>query len=57
MDSPLSVTEWVCHALRLRDDLGATATLTKEDGHWMVRSTGGGYNELGVADCWVDNSH
>ena len=54
----LSTADWASHKLRLRNDgFGSTATLTKEAGDWMMRSTGGGFNEIGLADCWVDKSH
>jgi len=53
----LSTSEWTSHTLHLRDDFGSTTTLTKESGDWIARSTGGGFNETGVADCWVDKSN
>lgn len=57
VERPLDAAEWESGELRLRDDgFGSVATLTKEDGDWFLRSTGGGFNELGLADCWIDES-
>lgn len=57
VDRALDTSEWESGELRLRDDgFGSTATLTKEAGDWFLRSTGGGFNELGFADCFVDES-
>lgn len=53
----LDQAEWESGSLRLRDDgFGSVATLTKEDGDWFLSSTGGGFNEFGFADCFVDES-
>jgi hypothetical protein len=57
VDRTLALAEWTNHKINLRDDLGSMTTLTKESGDWIARSTGGGFNEVGVADCWVDKSH
>ena len=56
VERALGLQEWAAHALKLRDDSGSQATLTKESGDWITRSFGGGDNELGNADCWVDKS-
>jgi hypothetical protein len=53
----LGLSEWTSEKLRLRDDgFGSTSTLTKDGADWMLRSTGSGVDETGVADCWVDKS-
>lgn len=56
IDRALSVSEWQSLTLHLRDDFGSHATLTKESGGWVTRSFGGGFNEVGDADCWTDKS-
>lgn len=57
IERALDAAEWESGALRLRDDgFGSESTLTKEDGDWFLRSTGGGFNEFGFADCWIDES-
>jgi hypothetical protein len=56
VDRTLALGEWTNHKINLRDD-GSTNTLTKESGDWIARSSGGGFNEVGAADCWVDKSH
>lgn len=57
-DHSLSTAAWASHKLTLHDDsgFGETTTLTKEDGTWVARTSGGGVNEVGDADCWVDKS-
>ncbi len=57
-DHPLTTAAWASHTLTLHDDdgFGAKTTLTKEDGAWVARTSGGGVNEVGDADCWVDTS-
>ena len=52
----LSHAEWDSETLSLRDDFGSQTTLAKDGGDWVIRSTGGGVNEFGNADCWVDES-
>ena len=56
VERPLSLHEWASGSLHLRDDFGSTTTMTKGSDGWVVRSTGGGFNEIGDADCWVDKS-
>lgn len=57
VERDLDTDEWQTGVLELRDDsFGSTATLTKEDGEWFLRSTGGGFEEFGFADCWIDES-
>lgn len=56
VERDLPADEWDARSLRLREDWGATSTLSKEDGDWILRSIGGGVNEFGFADCWVDES-
>jgi hypothetical protein len=52
-DRPLSTDEWTSGTLNLRDDgFGSTSTMSKDGNDWVVRSTGGGVNEFGYADCW-----
>lgn len=53
VERDLSDSEWESQTLRLRDDWGETSTMSKEDGDWVVRSSGG---DFGIADCWVDQS-
>jgi hypothetical protein len=56
-DKALTVAAWSAGKLTLRsDEFGTKSTLTKEDGGWVMRSSGGGVNEIGDADCWVDKS-
>jgi hypothetical protein len=52
----LSIEEWASHELRLRDDFGSTTTMTKDSDGWVIRSSGGGFSEIGDADCWTDKS-
>jgi len=52
----LSLHEWASNSLHLRDDFGSTTTMTKSSDGWVVRSSGGGFSEVGNADCWVDKS-
>jgi hypothetical protein len=56
VDRTLSMSEWTSEKLALRDDFGATATLTKDRGDWVMHSGGGGFSETAIADCWVDKS-
>ena len=56
VERSLSLHEWASNSLRLRDDFGSTTTLTKGADGWVVRSSGGGFSEIGNADCWVDKS-
>ena len=56
-DKALTVAAWSAGKLTLRsDEFGTRSTLTKEAGGWVMRSSGGGVNEIGDADCWVDKS-
>ncbi|HTL36042.1 MAG TPA: hypothetical protein VL326_23085 [Kofleriaceae bacterium] len=52
----LSLHEWASNSLHLRDDFGSKTTMTKSSDGWVVRSSGGGFSEVGDADCWVDKS-
>jgi hypothetical protein len=54
---PLSLAAWSSKKIPLRDDFGSKSTLTKEAGDWVERTSGGGVNEIGIADCWIDKSH
>ena len=57
-DRALSLTEWTNKKLNLRaDEFGSKTTLTKEGSDWVARESGGGVNETGDADCWVDKSN
>lgn len=57
VERALDLAEWESGVLRLRDDgFGSVATLTKDNGDWFLSSTGGGFNEFGFADCFVDES-
>ena|SRR6185369_4938713 len=52
-DRKLSKSEWKSGTLNLRDDgWGSTSTMSKDGSDWVVRSTGGGFNEFAYADCW-----
>jgi hypothetical protein len=56
VERALSVQEWASHKIHLRSEYGETSTLTKDGNDWSAATTGGGFNELGFADCWVDKS-
>lgn len=57
-DHPLTTAAWASHELALHDSggFGETTTLSRQGGTWVARTTGGGVNEVGDADCWVDKS-
>jgi hypothetical protein len=57
VDRPLSSSEWKSEMLLLRDEgFDSLSTMTKDGDAWAVHATGGGVNELGYADCWIDTS-
>lgn len=47
----LDTTEWNSQKLRLREELGATTTLSKTSDGWLIQTVADGFREIGYAQC------
>lgn len=47
----LDSQEWSSQKLKLREELGATTTLSKTRDGWMIQSVADGFQEVGYAQC------
>lgn len=47
----LDSQEWSSQKLKLREELGATTTLSKTRDGWMIQSLADGFREIGYAQC------